>query len=306
LDTLQVQLRNIRTPEPVIQTIIQGFAHWILAKPGRSRAPTYGSLFGPDVVLTGAYYEQYYILGWYQLCLGHISKLWSQAVLSYNASKSILMDTEQWAIYFISLIWEFTRRMWTCRNQIIHGATVEETVNNRMLELHEKVTAMYNKYTEDPSFVLPRHEYLFTQRTLQYRLQMSYDSIICWIRSVEEPRNILDFQERNLRETAQTFFRLFRPPTVNSNSASDTESSYAPSSAATSTWFTPDNTDSTDSLTTWSSNGSLIDETSDSDSSCTTETQNVILIQIITPAPIVEFSVNSSSPMLFFFESDID
>jgi hypothetical protein len=257
------------------------------------------------VVLTGAYYEQYYILGWYQLCLGRISKLWSRAVSLYNASNSILMDTEQWAIYFISLIWEFTRRMWTYRNQIVHGATVEETAHNRMLEVHTNVTDLYNKYTEDPSFVLPRHEYLFTQRTLQYRLQMSYDSIICWIRSVEEACNILDFQERNLRETAQTFFRLFRPPAVNSHSVSDTESSYAPSSAATSTWLTPDSTDSTDSLTTWSSNGSLMDETSDSDSSCTTATQTVILNQIIPPAPIVDIPANSSSPMMFY-DSDID
>jgi hypothetical protein len=35
----------------------------------RSRAPTYGSVYGPDILLTSVYYEHLNQLGWFQFCL---------------------------------------------------------------------------------------------------------------------------------------------------------------------------------------------------------------------------------------------
>lgn len=273
---LQIQLFNLQTPQPVIQTIIQGFHHWVATPPGHSHAPTYGSLFCPDMILTGAYFEQFNQLGLFQVCLGRISKLWSRAVSSYHASTSPVFDTDRWATSFISLLWKFTRKMWNYRNQIVHGATVDEAVSTQMSLLHEKVTSLYNKYTENPSYVLPRHEYLFTQRTLQYRLQMSYDSINCWLRSVEEARNILEFQERHLQETAATFFRLFRSSASTSDQASNSDFSYSPSMTPSITSHSLARTGSTDSLTVWTSSSS-IDDSIDDSSSCNTITSTDIL-----------------------------
>jgi hypothetical protein len=84
LEDLRIQLRKLHTPLPVIEAILKGFKDWEEQPSGRSRAPTYGSLLGPDILLTSAYYEQFYRLGWFQLCLGHISHKWSQAVVAYH------------------------------------------------------------------------------------------------------------------------------------------------------------------------------------------------------------------------------
>jgi hypothetical protein len=60
LTQLETDINNICTPTIVTKTIIQGFTHWLTPPVGRSRAPTTGSLAGPDVLLTAAYYEQFY------------------------------------------------------------------------------------------------------------------------------------------------------------------------------------------------------------------------------------------------------
>jgi hypothetical protein len=84
LNKLVLHLHKIQTPLPVIHALQKGFHDWLNQTTHCSRAHTYGSLFGPDILLTSAYYEQYHQLGWFQLCLGRISKTWSKAVSSYG------------------------------------------------------------------------------------------------------------------------------------------------------------------------------------------------------------------------------
>jgi hypothetical protein len=86
LSIMEKQLSQSHTPPPVTRAIMNGFKDWIDPPSGRSRAPTYGSLHGPDVLLTSVYYEQYHQLGWFQMCLGRISKLWSKVVSTYYAN----------------------------------------------------------------------------------------------------------------------------------------------------------------------------------------------------------------------------
>jgi hypothetical protein len=232
----------------VIEAVLKGFQDWVEKLSGRSRAPTYGSLLGPDILLTSAYYEQFHQLGWFQLCLGCISYKWSQAVEAYYAQTCPTFDGVTWAISFISLLWKLTRKLWQNRNQIVHGKTVEETVANQMSVLHERVTSLYRQHSKNPYYVLPRHEYLFTQRSLNYRLGMSYDSINCWLRSAAEAHHILEFQQRHLQEMAATVFQCLRPPSVRPNRHSDTDSSYTPSSLHSLTSPSYVQTDGTESL----------------------------------------------------------
>jgi hypothetical protein len=42
-----------------------------------------------------------------------------------------------------------------------------------------------------PHSILPCHHYLFTSRSLAQRLRLDYDSLSCWIRSVEEAQQAL-------------------------------------------------------------------------------------------------------------------
>jgi hypothetical protein len=142
ISDLQQKMRNINTPSPVIKAILQGFCDWITPPANCSRAPTYGSLNGPDIFVTSAYFEQFHQVSWFQLCLGRISKTWSKVVSAYQASVHSTFNEENWAVNFISLVWNFTRNMWNNRNQIVHGKTVEETVSNQMVILHNKVRSL--------------------------------------------------------------------------------------------------------------------------------------------------------------------
>jgi hypothetical protein len=149
---------------------MKGFKDWLNPKQHHSCSPTYGSLFGPDILLTSAYYEQFYKLSWFQLCLGRISITWSRAVHSYRVPNNPMFDANRWASKFIFCMWQITRQLWTFRNQLVHGSTVEETVSTQINLLHGKVTYHYNQYHENTAYILPRHEYLFTQCSLEDHL----------------------------------------------------------------------------------------------------------------------------------------
>jgi len=70
LTSLADALGKLRIPCEVTSTILQGFQHWIHPPNSRSRAPVTDSLVGADIVLTAAYHEQFYDLGWYHCSLG--------------------------------------------------------------------------------------------------------------------------------------------------------------------------------------------------------------------------------------------
>jgi hypothetical protein len=116
----------------------------------------------------------------------------------------------QWTSAFITHVWIFTRSVWNHRNQILHGATAEDSAAILRREQHDKVREYYNLFRDNSTFLLPRHHYLFTQRTLQDCLQSSYDHNSCRLRSVEEARSILLNQEVHLRRTSALFFSMFR------------------------------------------------------------------------------------------------
>jgi len=71
------------TPTVIINYIMQGFQHWINPISSTSRAPTYSSVNGPEVLLTAAYHEQFHELGWHQCSLGRISTIWVRAVETF-------------------------------------------------------------------------------------------------------------------------------------------------------------------------------------------------------------------------------
>jgi hypothetical protein len=279
LHNLERDLRSIQTPSIVIMVIMKGFMDWLNPTQHHSRSPTYGSLFGPDILLTSAYYEQFYKLSWFQLCLGRISITWSRAVQSYHGSTIPMFDANRWAAKLIFCLWQFTRQLWTFRNQLVHGSTVEETVSAQINLLHGKVAYHYNQYQENTAYVLPCYEYLFTQRSLEDRLKLSHDSITCWLRSVSEAHQILAFQQRHLQETAASFFNLLHPSRSTLNTTSDSDSSYTPSNTQ-SISSTFSRTDSTQSLTDLDTSSSS-EEFSIDISSSTSDTSTVVLNQVL-------------------------
>jgi hypothetical protein len=58
LNTLETHLVNIQTPREIVRAILHGFREWQDSRQ-QSRAVTFGSVYGPDVLLTLAYHEQF-------------------------------------------------------------------------------------------------------------------------------------------------------------------------------------------------------------------------------------------------------
>jgi hypothetical protein len=77
-------LIKVHTTPTVLKCIMFGVHTWVENPEKRVHSPTFGSLRGPDVQLTAVFHEQYYVLGWYQFCLGRISNLWMKSVSLYN------------------------------------------------------------------------------------------------------------------------------------------------------------------------------------------------------------------------------
>jgi hypothetical protein len=98
-------------------------------------------------------------------------------------------------------------RLWKHRNQIVHGETGKEQARVLQSSIHSQVTQLYCKFQDNPSFILARHQYLFETKTLAERPCMSYDSLSCWLRSVQKAVKVKDFQDTVERKNAARVFR---------------------------------------------------------------------------------------------------
>jgi hypothetical protein len=71
-------LKNIGTPQQIVDAIDHGFQHWIHpAQPVRSSMA--GRLGVVAALLTTAFHEQFYDIGWLHLQLGRVSLHWTKA-----------------------------------------------------------------------------------------------------------------------------------------------------------------------------------------------------------------------------------
>lgn len=241
LEKLLSTLDNTQTPQPIIDTIQYGFQQWTgaLDQP-YVRAPTAGSLRGPDAILTSAFHEQFYTIGWYHFCLGRVSKLWARAVTQYTKPDRHPYTPLHWSSLLVSSLWTYSKTVWKFRNEIVHGATVEEQARRMITGLQASTTAHYTAYYENPQIVLARHQFLFTAKTLEERLRAPYDTLAAWLRSVEEALQVVRQHTEVILNTAQVFL-----PVPNSQHSTDTDSTYTAASLQLS-----DTTISLDSTTT--------------------------------------------------------
>jgi hypothetical protein len=188
-------------------------------------ATTVGSLKGPDILLTAAFTEQFHNIGWYHMLMGRLSKKWGAAVALYHKMPSDSQVSTTWTKQAIQFIWKYTRSLWNHRNTVVHGSTDQEVANKIKASIEEQVTSFYHKFNTSPHFILQRHHYLFTSRTLQQRLHLDIDSINCWLRSVQEAIQALHHHETQQRLNSARFFAPFyaagRTPNMLHPQASD-------------------------------------------------------------------------------------
>jgi hypothetical protein len=208
LATLETSLKAIATPPLVIEVIMGGFMDWLnpsFSPSQRSCPSTFGSIRPGDVLVTHAYTHQYNTIGWYQFCLGRISKRWEAAVQACLPPAAKL-NGQQWGSLLITALWQFTRSMWRHRNELVHGADAAANAQRILTSLRDQVCQHYQAYQLDPGYVLSRHMHLFTSRSLERRLQMSYDYVTCWLQSVDEARQQLANHIETQRMAAIQFF----------------------------------------------------------------------------------------------------
>ncbi len=158
---------------------------------------------------------------------------------------------------------------------IVH-IVMENNVSNEFRCLQEKINSHYTAYNTNSNYVLPRHQYLFTQHSPQQRQSMSYDGMTCWLRSVDEAHSILYFQEQHLWKTANRVLSLFHhTDVVDELSYTSTDYSYVPS-LPDDAFLTETTLDSTfQSSDDWSDNDDTMTYISDSSLSASVDTPKI-------------------------------
>jgi len=210
---LEKLLATNGTPTLVTSVIMGGFWDWLdpaFHETSRSRPTTFGSLRPVDILITQAYSEQFHSIGWYQFCLGHISHRWHQAVQALLPCPQTY-NKLQWRSNLVHALWQFTKSLWHHRNTVIHGTSAEASAQLILTGLRDQVRHHYSMFLADNGYVLARHQYLFTSRTLDQRLSLSYDHLNCWLRSIQEACELYATHLASQQTAAR---RFFGPPRV--------------------------------------------------------------------------------------------
>jgi hypothetical protein len=195
------------------------------------RALMAGSLCSPDAVLTTAFHEQMSI-GWLHLCLGKISTKWSTAASQYSNPRWTKSQADQWSSLIITGIWRYSKTLWRHRNEVVHGTTVAEQAQNLIKVVQNSVSDYYDQFSRNNTLIIPRHEYLFTSKTLEQRIMAPYDILSAWLHSVEEAIQVVQFQDAQSREDSRRYFEEGSIITFSSDSSYEYESSTSTSVTA--------------------------------------------------------------------------
>ncbi len=170
--TLIKALEAANTPQQIISALTHGFHAWFLKQQDSTfsaSALTVGSLHGPDILLTMAFAEQFYSIGWMQLHHGHLSKYWEKAYVTYTKS-TVPTQSIQWVTRLIRALWRYTHSLWSHQNQVVHGHSDKEVAEKLCKDLMNQVSLLYETYQHSPDFILPWHQYIFTSCSLSQHL----------------------------------------------------------------------------------------------------------------------------------------
>jgi hypothetical protein len=69
-----------------------------------------------------------------------------------------------------------------------------------------EVSCLYESIRENPDKLLPRHLGFINDNSLERLLNLPYDDIQCWLRSVREAQEVLQHQQEQLRQSAVLYF----------------------------------------------------------------------------------------------------
>jgi hypothetical protein len=228
---LKKDLFSINTPVEVIDAIMHGMDMWECSQSTQQlpvHALTAGSLKGSHVLLTAAFTNQFHSIGWQHLLKGRMSHQWGAAVASFRNKPNDTTSNTMWTAQAIAIFWKYLRSEWAYRNTVVHGSNDKEIAAQIKKASTDKVKEYYHTFRTTPNFILSRHQYLFTSRTLDQRLKLDIDSLNCWIRSVEDAIQALQHHNNQQRLHSARFFAPFfvagrRPNTLATQDSSDSD-----------------------------------------------------------------------------------
>jgi hypothetical protein len=108
------------------------------------------------LILTATYTEQYQSIGWFK----------SAAVTTYGQIYHETLDPQHIVSLLINHLRTFVSTMWNHWNEIMRGATTDDSAWLILLTLHNKIHHHYQMFQEDPQYILSRRHHLFTHHTL--------------------------------------------------------------------------------------------------------------------------------------------
>jgi hypothetical protein len=202
---LESELQQINTPEPILSAVLFGASQFeeLTNRNKHERPTTRGSILPMDVLATHCITTQG-ALAWDQFLRGRTLISWRKFFTHFKQSAE--SHGEIWTKKLIMVLWNYTTSIWKHRNNKVHGATIEDQKKKEKEELGTQVRAAYEDYTED-KFLIPRSmSYLFERHSLENKLKEDRDTLRCWIKSVEEAKQIQNISMDRMRRNAEQFF----------------------------------------------------------------------------------------------------
>jgi hypothetical protein len=128
------------------------------------------------------------IIGWDNFMRGYISKHWN--AINDLSMSSTYGKKMQWSTTLIKVILELHAKIWTDRNQHLHGQTREEAKVKAREAIIKRVTELYNK----PPRLAPRFQQI-TSTPLIIRLKKSTKQLQDWLHRVEHQQKTTRYLE---------------------------------------------------------------------------------------------------------------
>ncbi len=91
----------------------------------------------------------------------------------------------------------------------MHGTTDKEVAAKIQGALDDQARSLYNTFQTSLHFILTHHHNLFTCQSLEQHLRLDFDSLSCWLWSVEDAQQALLCHDNQQSLHASQFFAAF-------------------------------------------------------------------------------------------------
>jgi hypothetical protein len=202
IKSLRTRLSHLETPTDLTNCILHGLTSWIALSPTLSEVSITcpAATPGPseNTQLHDAFQRQS-LIGWGHLFRGRISIAWSQIVARHYRTNKMKSEynADRWNQAIIKALWDIFDSQWTTRNQVIHGATLQDAQEKALARLTTDITSAF----QFGRYELTRHDTKLLDTPCEIILKRSLIQQRAWLKSFHTARDawrkIDDLRETN-------------------------------------------------------------------------------------------------------------